>query len=167
MWNTLLHKRWYWTIAFLSIIVGVIGLGGGLFAQEGFWMEHWQHKLFAGLCHQDPQRSFMLNGTPMAVCSRCIGIYSSFALAWLIFPMSGSFLRKIDSYLMVILAGAIFINLMDISGNILGFWQNTLTSRYIFGVLLGSAAVLILGRQFIINKHSKNGMNYGTNRDAE
>lgn len=157
MWTRLQHKNWYWAVAILSIVVSIVALGGGLFAQEGFWMEQWQHKLFRGLCHQNPQRSFILNGTPMAVCSRCIGIYSSFALVWLTVPMTGNFLKKINSYLLLILACAIFINLMDISGNILGFWQNTLTSRYILGALLGISGVLISGRQFIINKNSKTG----------
>lgn len=157
MWNNLVNKEWYWAVAILSITVCLIGLGGGLFAQEGFWMEHWQHKLFGGLCHQDPQRSFTLSGTPMAVCSRCIGIYSSFSLGWLLVPLTGNFLEQIKEYLIPIVVFVILINLVDLGGNILGFWQNTLTSRYIFGVLLGGSAVLILGTQFIINKHSKTG----------
>ena len=157
MWSSLINKKWYWIVAFLSIIVGIVGLGGGLFGQEGFWMEHWQHKLFRGLCHQDPQRSFSLNGTPMAVCSRCIGIYSSFAIGWLLFPVTGNLLKKINKYLLPMLMFAIMINLIDIGGNILGFWQNTLTSRYIFGVVLGGAAVLISGRQFLINNIQKTG----------
>lgn len=163
MWSKLQHKSWYWTVALLSIAVCIVALGGGLFGQEGIWLDHWQHKSFRGLCHQNFERSFILNGTPMAVCSRCIGIFSSFTFAWLLFPITGVLLKKIEGYLLHFLMLAIFLNLIDMVGNILGFWQNTLTSRYVLGTILGGSTVLILGRQFIINK--KNGMNHGTNRD--
>ncbi len=36
---------------------------------------------FSRLCHQDPSRSFMLEGSPVAVCVRCLGIYWGAALA--------------------------------------------------------------------------------------
>ena len=31
--------------------------------------------VFSGLCHQDPDRSFLRDGHAMAVCHRCTGIY--------------------------------------------------------------------------------------------
>ena len=36
--------------------------------------------LFSLICHQEPGRSFHLSGSPLAVCIRCSGIYSGFAL---------------------------------------------------------------------------------------
>jgi uncharacterized membrane protein len=41
--------------------------------------------LFAGVCHQSPDRSLWLGATSMIVCSRCAGIYAGLALApWVI-----------------------------------------------------------------------------------
>src|SRR5271163_5374741 len=39
---------------------------------------------FSRLCHQDPARSFMVEGSPVAVCVRCLGIYCGAALAALL-----------------------------------------------------------------------------------
>src|ERR1700693_767426 len=36
---------------------------------------------YSRLCHQDPSRSFVLEGSPVAVCVRCLGIYWGAALA--------------------------------------------------------------------------------------
>lgn len=41
---------------------------------------------FASLCHQMPERTLTILGTPMAVCSRCAGIYAGVALGAL-FPL--------------------------------------------------------------------------------
>ncbi len=39
---------------------------------------------FSRLCHQDPARSFVVEGSPVAVCVRCLGIYCGAALATLL-----------------------------------------------------------------------------------
>ena len=33
---------------------------------------------FSGICHQQPDRCFLLKGLPMAVCARCFGLYAGF-----------------------------------------------------------------------------------------
>ena len=35
---------------------------------------------FSRLCHQNPARSFVVQGSPVAVCVRCLGIYCGVAL---------------------------------------------------------------------------------------
>jgi uncharacterized membrane protein len=35
----------------------------------------------SGVCHQKPERSFRLAGTPLPVCARCFGLYASGAAA--------------------------------------------------------------------------------------
>ncbi len=42
---------------------------------------------FHPFCHQDPERSFPLLGTTLAVCVRCTGAYGGVALAGLLFPL--------------------------------------------------------------------------------
>lgn len=45
---------------------------------------------FSPICHQASERSFILSGQPLAVCSRCTGIYAGFFLGLILFP----FLRR-------------------------------------------------------------------------
>jgi len=40
----------------------------------------WIILAFSPLCHQEPARSFQVDGHPMAVCARCTGIYLGFLL---------------------------------------------------------------------------------------
>ncbi len=41
---------------------------------------------FSFICHQDPERSFLLGGHALAVCGRCTGLYVGFFLGVLFFP---------------------------------------------------------------------------------
>ena len=41
------------------------------------------HAWFAGLCHQLPERSFVVDGHAMAVCHRCTAIYAGIGLGGL------------------------------------------------------------------------------------
>src|SRR5947207_11465936 len=54
------------------------------------------YKTFSLVCHQIPERSFHLAGYKFAVCSRCTGLYSGFALAALIYPIVRS-LRQTET----------------------------------------------------------------------
>ena len=44
------------------------------------------YRFFSLICHQNPQRSWMLAATPFPVCIRCIAIYTGFFVA-LVFSM--------------------------------------------------------------------------------
>lgn len=162
MWRHLQQKRLYLVVFTISMLLFITGLGGGLFGQEGIWITQWQHHLFEGLCHQNPDRSFWIGGTPMAVCSRCIGIYSSFFLTWIGFPWFTDVLQILNRYIKEFLIVIILLNVADIAGNLLGFWTNTLTSRFFMGSLVGISAVLGLGRAFIKSNSNINKIQYGT-----
>lgn len=147
----------------LVSICGVIlvGLGGGLFNQQAPWQMQWQHQAFFNLCHQDPARSFWINGQPMAVCSRCLGIYAGFGLGWFLLPLY----HKVDivgqgSFKKVALIIAV-INIFDIVGNILGFWENTLVSRLALGYMLGISVALIFLGDFFNTIIKSKGKQYG------
>ena len=90
----------------------------------------------------------------MAVCSRCLGIYAGFAGGWFLLPLyaMGNVAER-WSIKKVTLAVAV-INVVDIVGNILGFWENTLVSRLAFGCMLGISVALIFSGDFFktINK---------------
>jgi uncharacterized membrane protein len=91
---------------------------------------------FSGLCHQDPSRSFQLAGSPIAVCVRCLGIYSGVALSPLLHIKKEIAQR--------FFASAILLNLLDVATEILHWHGNLPIPRFLLGLLLGSAAGLIL-----------------------
>lgn len=164
MGNHLRQRGLYFLVFVLSLGVLIVALGGGLFGQQGPWFAQWQHKMFFGLCHQDPYRSFWINGTPMAVCSRCFGIYSSFFLGWLILPWAPTFTEPCRNSHTIrwALVAMLAVNVIDVFGNILGFWQNTLVSRYVLGAFIGILSALVLGLEIIENIKTNGIQHYGT-----
>ena len=52
------------------------------------------YRLFSAICHQLPDRSWFLDGHPLAVCIRCTAIYAGFLGALVVrLPASTRFLR--------------------------------------------------------------------------
>jgi uncharacterized membrane protein len=87
---------------------------------------------FSGLCHQDPARSFMVEGSPVAVCVRCLGIYCGVALA----PL----LRVVEAPARRLLAMALLINLLDVASATLHWHGDLPLVRFLLGVMLGAGA---------------------------
>lgn len=145
----------------------MVAMGGGLFGQSASWQFQWQHQAFQQLCHQLPGRSFWIGGQPMAVCSRCLGIYASFALSWIFIPLVGYQLEINIKGSATLLVVALVCNVFDIAGNFLGFWENTLFSRFFFGAGIGVAVVIFLIGNFINDLNIKKGYCHGYNRAIE
>ena len=91
---------------------------------------------FARLCHQDPTRSFMVDGSPVAVCVRCLGIYCGAALAGLLRTGRASASR--------LLAVALLLNLLDVAAGTLHWHGNLPLLRLLLGLLLGVGAGAVL-----------------------
>ncbi len=93
---------------------------------------------FSRLCHQDPSRSFLLEGSPVAVCVRCLGIYWGIAV--------GGVLRlgKVPRLLGI----AMLLNGVDVGTGMLHWHGNLPLVRFLLGLLLGmgAGAVLFLPR---------------------
>jgi uncharacterized membrane protein len=87
---------------------------------------------FSRLCHQDPARSFVIAGSPVAVCVRCLGIYCGVAL--------GMFLRMGKVSAFRLLAVAMLVNLVDVGSGMLHWHGNMPVTRFWLGLLLGIAA---------------------------
>jgi len=106
------------------------------------------HDALAGLiyhslgvfCHQIPDRSFFINGHKFAVCSRCTGIYFGFAIVLCLYPLVKS-LRRVDLPPRSWLFAAAVPMAIDFSLTFFGLWENTHTTRFLTGSLLGGAAV--------------------------
>ncbi|WP_020404392.1 DUF2085 domain-containing protein [Gracilimonas tropica] len=154
MGKLLFHNRLlYAVILGSSITLMVIALGPGLFG-SGEIFNAWQYQVFDRICHQDPARSFQLAGVQMAVCSRCLGIYGLFMIGWILLPLF-KIVQDINSQQeKKWLIAAIILNLVDVTGNYLGFWTNTLSSRLILGGILGITVAFLLTDEFFTIKKS-------------
>jgi uncharacterized membrane protein len=91
---------------------------------------------FSRLCHQNPARSFLVEGVPAAVCVRCLGIYLGTA--------AGVLLRLQRAALSRWLTIAACLNGLDVSAGVVGWHGNWPFVRFFLGFLLGAAAGGIL-----------------------
>jgi uncharacterized membrane protein len=94
------------------------------------------HSFFSQLCHQDPERSFLLGGATVAVCVRCLGIYCGVAV--------GALARLKLARWLLIVAGV--LNLVDVATGMMHWHGNVPLVRFFLGLMLGVGvgAVLLL-----------------------
>lgn len=103
----------------------------------------WIMKAFAPVCHQLADRSFHVDGVQMAVCHRCLGAYGGLlvgSILFLIVAREPKSLRPLAVLIIATLPGVV-----DWSGDVLGMWVNTPTSRVLTGAFFGILAGTILG----------------------
>jgi uncharacterized membrane protein len=134
---------WAITAAFGLAIVGLI-VGAPLAQLSGHpALASTIYKAFSFVCHQIPERSFHLAGHQFAVCSRCTGLYSGFAVAALAYPLIRP-LKVTDTppRLWLILAAVPLA--IDFALGYFAIWQNNHLSRFTTGALLGSVAVFYI-----------------------
>ena len=138
----------YLIVLTISVLVVIVATGPGLYAEIslGEWYMSWQKQVFDMLCHQQTNRSIHLSGVPMAVCSRCFGIYASFALTLLFIPLipQSDFRNK---WIIPLVLMAVTINVVDSVAYAFHIWENTLTSRFLTGCSIGTFAALLLGTE--------------------
>ena len=67
----------------------------------------WLYFFFSPICHQLPERSFHLKSEPMAVCSRCAGIYYGFLIALLAYPRLRGQCRRIGQSVRILICAAL------------------------------------------------------------
>jgi uncharacterized membrane protein len=112
---------------------------------------HWTEKMFFGVCHQLPDRTYWIDGLMMAVNTRCFGIFSGIVAGWLILPLVGPY--AVGKRWPVILLGvAISFQIVDYLGNLAELWHNTNHSRAILGALFGAALSLSVSDMFVKRK---------------
>ncbi len=99
---------------------------------------------FSRLCHQDAGRSFVVDGSPIAVCVRCLGIYCGAAFACLLG------MGRVPAWRLLVTA--LTLNLLDVAMASLDCHGNLPMPRFLLGLLLGvgAGAVLVspLGRSW-------------------
>jgi uncharacterized membrane protein len=89
---------------------------------------------FALVCHQQPERSFLLFGGSVAVCSRCLGIYLG-AAAGLLVRVS----RNVAWRGLIV---TVTINTIDWVVELAGLHGNWTFARFALGIALGMAAAM-------------------------
>jgi len=95
---------------------------------------------FSKVCHQLPERSFFIDGHPLAVCARCTGLYAGFTAALVVYPLAVSLKRTFAPPRKWLFLAALPLAI-DFSLTFFGIWENTHSSRFLTGALLGSVAV--------------------------
>jgi len=142
------NRSLYALLFAISASLFIVALGPGLFGHLSIPYISWQFKAFHLLCHQDPLRSFSINGSQMAVCARCIGIYSFFLLGVIIMPLLGLIKKLKFRFYFRFLIGTIILNFIDVLGNQFEFWTNTNMSRLLLGSIFGLSAAVLLTNEF-------------------
>lgn len=117
------------------IVVAPVALGTG-----HNWIAFTIYAGFSKVCHQLPDRSFFLSGHPLAVCSRCTGLYAGFCASLLLYPLARS-LRSVETPARKWLFWAAAPMAIDVGLQFLGIRDNTHSSRFFTGALLGSVSV--------------------------
>jgi uncharacterized membrane protein len=97
------------------------------------------YRSFSYVCHQIPERSFFIAGHQFAVCARCTGLYAGFTLAALVYPLVRS-LKQTEAPPRKWLFIAAAPLAVDFALGFFGIWNNTHSSRFVTGALLGSVA---------------------------
>ena len=96
------------------------------------------YTFFSYICHQLPDRTLHLAGGPMAVCTRCFGVYAGLFLGILVYPLWRPVV-EIEPIPRIWLFLAIIPITIDWSLTVFGFWENTHLSRVVTGLILGFA----------------------------
>jgi uncharacterized membrane protein len=89
---------------------------------------------FSRLCHQDPRRSFVVDGSAVAVCVRCLGIYWGVAVGALVRLKAARWLLGL----------ALIVNLADVVSEAMRWHGNVPFVRFFFGLMLGLGVGAVL-----------------------
>jgi len=131
--------RAIWALTFCGAIVwmALIFLAPWLAARGAAGAARVFYAVFAPVCHQISDRCFMLNGQPLAVCGRCLGIYAGFLAGLVLYPFIRGFSRptlpRARTFALVTLPLA-----LDGLAGILGILKSPIGLRFATGVLWGA-----------------------------
>ena len=125
------------TVSFLVVLIFVAPLAAA--SGHNVWAEV-IYRGFGIFCHQRPDRSYFIDGHKLGVCSRCTGLYVGFAVTLLLYPLIRSLRSNVTPPRIYLILAAIPLG-VDFSLTFFGIWNNTHTSRFLTGALLGTVAV--------------------------
>src|SRR5262249_3929548 len=106
------------------------------------------HSAYGRVCHQIPERSLWIQGHPMAVCARCLGIYLGYFAGLVIYPLMRKRL-EIEPPRRRWLLLALLPIAIDFTGGYLGLFENTIASRIATGFVAGFAGSIYTATDLI------------------
>ena len=112
---------------------------------------HWTEKMFFGVCHQLPDRTYIIEGAMMAVNTRCFGVFLGMLAGWVLIPFAGSYAEG-RRWPVTFLLLAIVLQIVDYLGNLVELWHNTNHSRALLGALFGIALSVSVSDLFLKRK---------------
>ncbi len=131
---------WSVTAALMLAFVAVVCLAPLARARGAALVALVIYESFGFICHQMPERSFHLEGHPLAVCARCFGLYVGLAAGTLAFPLVRSLASACVAPARVWLIVAALPTCIDFAVGYLGILANTHASRFLTAALLGAVA---------------------------
>lgn len=128
----------------LAALAAVPALAGGGLGEA-------VRRAFSALCHQIPERSPHLAGSPVALCHRCSGVLAGLVLGIAVAPALARGLRQriARGAQAGWLVAAALPTAVDWLLGATGVWANTPASRLVTGALFGLAAGVILGANLL------------------
>ncbi len=119
------------TVALVPGSLAAAAVSAPLFAYLGFSLAVFAiAQFFSAVCHQDPARSLWILGAPVAVCTRCLGIYLGAA--------AGVWLRVSRPLILAALSVVAALNLADYAAELAGLHGNWPGTRFVLGATLGA-----------------------------
>jgi uncharacterized membrane protein len=96
----------------------------------------------AGICHQQPERSFYLAAAALPVCARCFGLYASGAIAAVVAMLSRARDGQgVDSRTArIVFAAAAVPTIVSVAAEWLGLVSTSNLTRFAASLPLGAAA---------------------------
>lgn len=116
------------------------------------WYGSWQQIMLSFVCHQQLDRTLILQDIPLAACYRCIGIYSGLFAGLLFYTFSPDFIKKSEHYILRIFLALTFVVLLDGGANLIQIWQSTAEYRLIIGGGWGVSMSAVLVSTLIIKR---------------
>jgi uncharacterized membrane protein len=125
---------WLFTFFISGLILSGVFLAP-LFYERHPILSRFIYLLYSPFCHQQPARSYFLLSHQLAVCSRCLGIYSGFFLSVILYPFwKKTFKQWINSRPGLIIIMGIPMGI-DFFINLVGIWSSPLFIKTLSGFI--------------------------------
>ncbi len=162
--NPVLHPLFYLVVLPASLFFAFAAWSPPLFySTVPEWFDSWQKALFSQVCHQQPDRTLYIRDVPLAVCSRCTGIYTALLAALATLSFFFTFVIKVKLYIMRMFVMASLILVLDGASNLFQVWQTPDFIRLLTGAFWGFATGALLIFSLVVPRKRKRGDNlYGT-----
>ncbi len=130
---------WAWGVTVGLVAVWVLALAAAPVARASGWAIAGPiYSFFSYICHQMPERTLYLDGGPLAVCSRCFGVYFGLLAGLAAYPLWHR-IEDVEPLPRIWLFLSLVPITIDWSLTVFGIWENTHLSRFLTGLVLGAA----------------------------